>query len=439
MSNLGGVADGPEGRRQGFMYSIFAIFVLSIVVLVMASPVVINTTDTQSAASNIDESFYFLSSVEQDLERAGGITATRAYSAAVNHVAVNESALADGTAAHEVETGFRNGTINGTEQMLLHDSSFADWNTRMVDLADDAGWDLNITLTDVTAASGDPVTVYLDTRFNLSLDHPPSRTSFDRTVTQNYTASVQNITDPLMLLETDGQYAREFTACSSTERAEQFGTGSDYHYDDPENWTSGRAVVRPDNEGISGVADRSDRVVAVNDICAYDDDTITDEFSDFSGVISETSRPMDDDGSEVCGDADSSGINAYISGIDGITNDLSNGTMTVMTDSGAWANHITDEVEEECYFSSDSGPHIFDRLEGRLYLSGDYTGWSSFVNIPRLPPTYQDASRSAVDHVYFDEDSTENHRIKGVSDHHDWFQLDQEHIDSWDLNDLAYD
>ncbi len=438
MDNVHVQSSAGPSRRSGFMYSIFAIFALSIVVMVVTNPVTIDTTGTQSTASNIDESFYYLSSVEEDLKRAGRITAKRTFSAAVNHVTVNESALAPGTAEDEVTTGFRNGTINGTDQLLLNETSFTDWRSRMITLSSDAGWDLGVTLDTITASSGAPVTGLIDAQFNLTLHHPPSRTRFSRSVTQNYTVSLTNITDPLLLLETDGQYAREFEACPTSARASQLGSGTNKHYDSMDNWTSGRASIRPGNGDVSSISGESDKVLVVDDICAYDNSTLQNEVEDFAGVISETSRPMTDDGDRVCGDKDSSGITAYISGINGITDDLSNGTMTVMTDTDAWSNNIPDEIESGCYFADNEGLHIFDRLEGRLSASGTYTGWSSFVNVPELPPDYQDTSRSAVDHIYFDDTSTNNKKIKGVSDHRTWFKLDQDSIDRWNLNTLAY-
>ncbi len=377
--------------------------------------------------------------MEHDLERAGRITATRAFSAAANHVAVNETPLAEGTAEDEVITGFRNGTIAGTEQLLLNETSFDDWNDRVQSLTRDAGWDLDVRFVGASTASEEPVTVSFDARFNLSLYHPPSRTSFERTVDRNYTVSIMNVTDPLLFLETDGQYAQVFTACPTTERAEKLGEGTDYHYDTGESWTSGRSVVRPDNEDVDTVEDRDEKILVVEDICAFDESTVEDEFPDFNGVISETERPMENDGSTVCDDVDSSGIDAYISGVDTITETLPADTMTVMTGEATWRNNILDEVGSTCYFANDGGPTIFDRLEGKLSSSERGTGWSAFVNIPDLPAAYQDTSRSAVDHVYFSDDSTDNSKIKGVSDHHEWFELDQDHIDAWAINDLAYD
>lgn len=429
---------GTKRGRCGFMYSIFAIFMLSIVIMVVSNPITINPGDSQTAVAQVDETFYFLSSVEQDLTRAGRITAKRTFSAAVNHVSTQEAPLEDGTAENEVISGFTNGTINNTEQILLTDTSFEDWRDRMITLANDGGWKLNITLTGIDTYSQDPVDVYIDVSYNLTLYDSRSETRFDRALVRNYSTTVANISDPLFFLETDGRYTREFATCDYTEHAAQIGTGSDYYYDDPDNWTSGRAVVRPGNGGINGVSDRNEKVLIVEDACAYADAVIQDDFDEFKGVISETARSISSDGSTLCG-TDSTGINAYISGISGITSDVSNDTMTVMTDNGGWTNNILDEIDNACYFEDVDGPHIFDRLEGELTASGSYTGWSSFVDVPSLPSEFQDTSRSAIDHVYFDDAaSTTNHQIKGVTDHYSWFKLDQDHVDTWGLNDLVY-
>lgn len=423
-------------RRSGFMYSVFAIFLLGLLVVVVAIPLQTETVSPDAESARVDETFYFVSSVEEDVPRAARIITKRAVVATINVVAAADEPLPD--AEPEIVSGFMNGTVNGSEQGLLQDSSLEDWQRRMEEQARSTGYDLNITVSDAAVGPDGPATVYMNATYNITLRDPASDTRFVRIVRHNASVALTNMTDPLLLLETNGRYSHGFERCAAAERAVRHATGSEEHYDTSDNWTAGAAVTRPGNGPISGVSSRAGKVLVVDDICAYPDATIRDEFSDFAGVASEAAGGISADGSTVCGDADSSGIDAYVGGAAGATA-VANGSTAVLTGPEIWQNNMKRELERGCYFADPWGPTVFGRIEGRLTRDASYGGWGSFLFLPDLPADFTDTSRSAVDHVYFGGDYGTPRRIKGVTDEYSWFKLDQDHIDAWNVNSLAYE
>lgn len=422
--------------RRGFMYSLFTIFVVSILTVIVANPMSTDDIQTSMGSGQIDEVYYYMSSIEQDLWRTGRITARRTLSAAANLASDTDESLDNATVT--VLSGFRNGTMNGSEQVLLNDTSYEDWRGHMINRTKDVGYDLNITLDQLRTGPSQPAYIYVNATYNVTLWSPNAGTGFTRTVQRDYRTDTTNVTDPLFYRQTDGQYARPFTSCNYDTHAEQHETGTEDYYTDSKNWTSGTTVVRPNNGGVAGISNKNEKVVAVSDVCAYSDSTIANDLSAFKGVVSENASNISDDGSTICGSADSSGFEAYIGGADGISITLDNGTHTVMTEKAVWENNMKAEVENGCYFSDQNGPNFFDRLEGKLSASGS-TGWASFVMVSELPSDYQYADRSAIDHLYFPDDASNVKKVKGVTDHYSWFRLDQTRIDRWNLNDLAYD
>lgn len=423
-------------NRKGFMYSVFAIFLIGLLAVIVADPVRVADISKRTEVSRVDATYYFLTSATSDIERGTRIVAKRAVSAAANVVASDLAPLDDGEAA--VVSGFRNGTVNGSVQPLLDGSTIRDWREGMVEQAAASGWDLNLSFPGVATSAAAPARVWMNLTVDVVLRDPASDSRFRRTVRHNRTVAITNITDPLLLLETNGRYSRGFERCRAEDRAVQHATGTERYYS-AGNWTSGEPVKRPGNGDLSGVASPGEKVAIVADICAYPDSAIADTLSDFGGVVSEAAGGIAADGSTVCGDADSSGFDNYVGGASGAL-DVANTSIAVMVGEQVWQNNMVREVERGCYFRDTTGPTVYGRMEGRLIVQPRYaTGWGSFLFLPDLPADFQDTSRSAVDHVYFNDTFYgANHDIRGVTDHYPWFHLDQDHVDRWGLEPLSY-
>ncbi|MDY6766384.1 MAG: hypothetical protein SVW77_03375 [Candidatus Nanohaloarchaea archaeon] len=425
-------------NRSGFVYSTFAVFLLGLLLLTATAPKQVKDVSLQADAARVDATFYFLASVVDDIDRGTGIIAKRAFSAVANVAVSTGEPLAD--AEQATRFAFLNGTVNGSEQFLMKDAAFEDWNDSMVQQAQKSGRDLVITVHTLTVTPLAPATATVNATYGVNLTDPVSNTRFVRNVSRNHTVDLTNLSDPLRAIETGGTYSSGFSACSTEEHARQIAAGSEDFYTDTRNWTSGTSVVRPGNGGVSGIDGKDGKIVVVDDICAYSDAEISSELEDFKGVVSEASGGISGDGSTICGGADSSGFDAYIGGAADATT-IGNGSLAVMNEQQLWENNIRTELEAGCYFADGRGPTFFGRAEGRLVRTPQYSqGWASFVFVPDLPSELQDSSRSAVDYVYFNDTAYgPNHRVKGVTNEYSWFRLDQHHIDEWGINALTYD
>lgn len=427
--------------RHGFVYSVFAIAIIGLTLNIVVFNVGDELEDQRGERLRIDEAFYFLLSIEDDLDRATDIVGRRAVTALTNRI------IDTGEFYDEAEPPYReafvNGTINGTVAPLMNRSTIRNWSRKMQNEADDAGFRLNLTFVSMEAGKWDTMHIALNTTYHLNLTDPVTRSSFDRVERVRGPVSFRGTEDPLILIESAGRYTNFYANCSTAAPARQHGTGSTRFYDSQPNWTSGTAVTRPANGPVSGVSDRGEKIAVVDDVCSYSPSTLTNDFTDFAGVVTESEAidQVNANSVDICGNSSVS-MNAVIDGADGATN-ITNGTMAVMDGYGAWQNNLKAWTEQGCYFKDPWAPWFWDRLEGRLvHGPGVDSGLAFLLTVPDLPSELQKANTSAVGYVYFNEsgDYGDTHKIKGVTNEDmSWFRLDQEHIDHWGINALSYD
>ncbi len=424
-------------KRAGFAYTLFAMLIVSLVFALTVMPTSIDRSTPGGTQLRVDEVSYFLDSARSDLDRATRIISRRTLSAVTNHVVNAGSYLDDAEPAFG--EAFVNGTVNGTASPVMADATIVNWTTALQAQADDAAYMLNVTTVDVTVGVADEMRVAVNATFHLNLSDPVSRTRFDRDAHVRIAPTIADVEDPLILVESNGQYSNAYSSCRRDQAAVRHATGTDRFYRGTQNWTAGTAVTRPGNQPVTGVADKDEKVVAVADLCSYTD---LSPFTQFRGVVSE--RPAIDATTpnsrvDVCGQDDVN-LDAVIDDAANATH-VGNGTMSVMTDTQYWQNNLANWTAEGCYFPDPWAPSFWGRLEGRTDRAGYSHGPAFLLTVPDLPAGLQATDRSAVASVYFDPGSHGPvSKVKGVTDQdRDWFRLDQDHIDHWGINALAYD
>ena len=101
-------------------------------------------------------------------------------------------------------------------------------------------------------------------------------------------------------------------------------------------------------------------------------------------------------------------------------------------------NDLKDFLNSTQYLAYSGAPSFLMRLEGNL--SSSPYGIETLVNTNKL--SYYELNiydRSSVDYIYFGEQSTSDYSIYNITDvYMSGFQLDQEHIDLFDVNDYKY-
>ncbi|MCJ7429193.1 MAG: hypothetical protein MUP66_02270 [Candidatus Nanohaloarchaeota archaeon QJJ-5] len=418
-------------KRHGFLYATFAIFLLGLIGMTIVLQTTADMQDRSTTNIRIDELYFFAESVNDDIERATSIIGRRALVAATNGVVENESGLDD--SAYRISEAFYNGTVDGNTSQLMTDSTFEDWIVSMEQQATGEDYDVNI------STAIDEISVTPENRFALSfavnhsfaIEDTAISTGFDEGYTMaTNMVSIEGVDDALLVLKTGGRRYNQYRECSNTGASiTTSGTDAEYNYtsDGTERtWASGDAF-RYTGSSIPDVSEKDEQVLVTADLCNY----AVDELDQFAGVVSE--EPTD--GTNVCGSGEE--IDAYIGGIDDRT-EIMNGTRLVMDQQDVWHQYIPQMIEDRCYFADPTGPSFLDRLNGSM--GGSPEGIGSLLDVPDLPPDQQESNTSAVDHVYFDpeSDAGQTHEIKGVSNHQEWFVLDQTHIEQWNITDLRY-
>lgn len=419
------------------MYTLFTMLVLALTLNIALLPVTVQDDSGAGEKLRVDELFYFLQSAENDFSRATDIIGRRAVTALSNRI-VNNGTYLDNPRA-DFRSAFRNGTVNGVPATLMNRSSFEDWAAGMEDKAEDSGYNLSTGLAGIDLGTDPPVTAAVNASYRFNLSDNLTRSRFEREQNVSQTLDVTGIEDPVILIESAGRYTNTFSACRTDTVAERHASGGDWFYDDNNNWTSGESVVRPGNGDVSGVTNKAEKVVIVDDLCSYSDQSV---FGNFGGVVSEAdaidSKTVNEQ-VNICG-GNNVGMNALIDDAAGATQ-MPNETMTVMTEDQVWENNIGNRTGKACYFEDPWAPTVWGRMEGRLSNTGG-NGTAFFLTVPDLPDELQDDSKSAVAYVYFNEsgDFGATHKIKGVTNEdRSWFRLDQQHVDEWGINALTYD
>ncbi|MBU4493274.1 MAG: hypothetical protein KKA61_02795 [Nanoarchaeota archaeon] len=95
--------------------------------------------------------------------------------------------------------------------------------------------------------------------------------------------------------------------------------------------------------------------------------------------------------------------------------------------------NLKTHVNNSYYIESDTAPSFLMRLEGNL--SNSLYGIESLVNLEEFQAQEVPIrDRSVVDYIYFGNQTTENYNIQDMPS---WFKLDEEHLETYECEDLT--
>lgn len=410
---------------KGFVYSLFAIAVMGVLAVTMVLPMTIDADMDRRPGVSVDELYYFVEAIRADMGRAVEISGRRAM-VAVGNTVVNSGAYLDRSAGPAIAGAFYNGSFNSSQLELLQDSALDDWVDKMEDQAAAEGYDSNLTVaaSTVNVTEDGPFGLRFAFRYDLSVYDPVIDTGFNRT-DRRFTAPITttDMEDPLLFIETAGQRSRTIRRCSVDPADQRLtGTMSDYnrtYAGEQRDWVGGVAHLRPGS--VSGL-DAED-VAVLEDHCVFPET----ELDDLAGVVSAATDTCD-----YAGD-----LRGLVAGAGNISR-ITDGRRTVLDGTAVWQLGIPAMIRTGCFVPDPEGPGYLDRLEG---VNGPSSGIASLLDVPALPPEVQRSNATAVDHGFFGVTTGLGpaQRIKGVTSfEEDWFRLDQQHIEQWDIESLAY-
>lgn len=398
--------------NKGLAYTSFAVLAASLIVTMVSLQVTgSNQVETENA-DRIGEASFFLQSIFSDMDRSLRISTRRALTGTTNYIVLNGNELQDAEA--NVSEALENGTLDGEELNGTEDASLNDWTSRVRDIADSSGYALDIR---VQNYSFNDTGFTVQSSFNVygSLRDPTSLATFNRTESTVTNVSIEGTEDSMLLLRSQGRYLAQYNQCGFSEPAEVLYTGSQ----NSSGHVHGYSAKSPTD--ISTVSGKSDKILVVENIDGYQ----TSEVNEFEAVVSA-------DSSSNTGQYSTN----YVFGTGSIA-DIDQSQSIILNDGNVWGSNFRQMFNQGCYVPDEDGPDVFDRMENKL-SNNDGDGLATLIDVSRLPNELRDIN-SAVGHVYFDESrSYESLRdIKGVTDEYSWFRLDQDHVEYWDLEDLA--
>ncbi len=329
------------------------------------------TTIAQSVS--IDQMRITERSVEDDFQKGVGISATRAFITATDHVVTNGSFL-DSTITRVAELMFF-GTLYGQPKALMQNNTLADWQTKILNVSTGYPISLSFVAPSLTNITGTLIYGSLD--IIVEVRDAFSTAAYYRRATKPVIVPMEGYDDPLHILSTNGLVKRSYNTSPYTYYALKILVGSASGGNctgevtlDNTTPSASKILVTQNAAGITG----------------------------FLGVVSEgTAAP---------------GISCFIVGAQNavaIVNQTINSTgfRNITLDNktrGVWHMPIADEIYNRRYHIG-VGPNVMERLQGNI-TGSNYsllTGLESFVYIPDLIShgVSVKANQSIVDFFYF--------------------------------------
>jgi len=147
-------------------------------------------------------------SILKDSEKAVKIISKRAANAAINYVILNGMGLNNSN--ETILELMVNGTINNVSQPLMENSTLKNWKAKMIEIAKDRGFNLNLDFIEIFIFQEDSFNFGI--KYKLLIDMKDTKANisfkkvFERTVFQN----IENLEDPLYPLNTFGRVTNYF-------------------------------------------------------------------------------------------------------------------------------------------------------------------------------------------------------------------------------------
>lgn len=388
------------------VYSIIAILIAIPVMLFVADYLVVSQPAGAGSADRVvaDQMTQLGGNIENDFARATGISLKRALIAASNQVTLDGVYLNDSVSA--VQELVLNGTLNSSTSVVMLNNTLGDWRSRILSVA--TGFDTDLAYSNFTAENHDGLNAEAGVELNVVVTDKLGTSRLNRTSRRQVLVSVENVEDPVFPLSTNGFVRRVISFCTSNYSALDMVSGSQAREQCTGNVTTD-----------SGASSPSGKILVVADTSGIPDPTL----QGFAGVVTEATENLTQ-----------KGVSCYVTGASGAVAALpENESMFLDNETASvWSLPIAQDIASGCYRRG-FGPDILRRLEGNL--SNTSSGMETWVNIPDLENAGLEIKegQSNMAYLYFSEQDYSGHRVRGLPD---WFRIDTEHADNYNLTQL---
>lgn len=397
--------------NKGMIYTSFALIAAALLVSLALLPY--NTPEARSPSESmrIGQASFFLDSVLDDMDRSLTLGTRRMLTSTTNYVITNDQELTE--PRENLSSALVNASISGQELENMENVSTNAWEENVEELSADEGYSLNISVTNYSFNSS-----FIDLEASYlvfaRLEDPVSLAAFNKTDRANISVSMQGIEDPMLLLRSDGNYVSTYSKCGFSDPVKKVAEAPDFSG----QAEHGEVAFKPSD--ITDVDDAAEKILVVNDVDGY----TTSEVNDFKAVVSE--------------DENNTGGYSITYAFDTGGNVEIEGNQTAILKEGAlWREDLTTMFQRNCYIRDEEGPDLIDRF-GNKMSGTEGSGIATLLDVSELPSGMR-REDSSVGYVYFNSSSDYGsiNEISGVSDEYEWFRLDQEHVDSWNMGELV--
>ncbi len=344
-------------------------------------------------------------SIEKDFVQAMSISGKRAFLAASNDV-IREGRVLD-DANMRLKELLTNGSLYGNYTYVMDNNTITDWMDKITNM--DLGFNIELNYSNLALQGHDAFNAMLSVELDINVSDDMGRSRIDRSLPKESLISIEQVEDPIFALNTFGYISRPIKEYPYPYHAIEIASGSSngncrgnvtFNPSDPD--PSGKILVTEDAFGVTG----------------------------FLGVVAETSYvpPFS------C-----YVVNAFdaVNKTKAITDWSGYPTLFIDNETSAvWSLPVYEVPYEGYYtaFESETGPDIFERLEGKLTSSSE-NGMETFINAERIQGVGLSVKTNQVSvaYLYFSTQSINGVPVRGMPS---WFRIDFTRAAKYNLTDL---
>jgi phosphohistidine swiveling domain-containing protein len=394
---------GKRRMKKGILFSFIMIFLtISLLSLILLQRSLVKSKREQLRIEmRIRDMNRMYESVIRDVEKAIDIITKRAISVAISHVVTTGKGLEDAqTTLKELAW---NGTLNGTQEILMENATIPEWIQKMETVGELKGYEINITIKNFQIKPYDSFHLEFEGEMFINITDKQEMVSLVRNKYLSILISIENFEDPLYPLNTLGRatnlivktpYENNYTILLVS------GEGNN-------SWTYGESIVT-NQSSIDNIQNKSEKILVIDDASMIN----PLQLNEFKGIVSENGI--------------SSTTKPYVINAENATRLIPNETYILVDgDTGkVWfIENLKQHISNSYYQKSSVGASFLDRLEGKLEVQDKYAaqadktiGLESFVDknyLLGLDLSIKE-EQTNIDYLYFSNATITGDAIKGL-------------------------
>jgi hypothetical protein len=386
---------------KGFSFSFIVVF-LTITLLsfiALQKSMVTHQRENIYVKSRITDMNRMYESMTRDVNKAIEIIARRSMSVIINQV------VSDGVGTDQadlrIEELMVSGTLNGTVEYLMENSTIGNWTDNMEGVAGLKGYDLDLAVYNIDVKPYDSWYIMVTGDMDVNISERNGVANISRHAQVSKLVPVEDLEDPLYALNTLGR------GTNIVERTDGDFTRFLTTGDGKNGYASGESAV-VNSSDADGVPDKDEKILVTDDASSLQASLV----NQFKAVVSSSDIPA---GVTVPTVANASSIgvvpDATVILVDGSEGKVWN------------IDTLYTHANESRYYPSTNGPSFLDRLEGKYQVQAKYSsqtsnviGIESFVDKGYLDDLeiFVRMNQTNVDYIYFSNSTVGGDKVKGL-------------------------